>query len=345
MKKVNALFKHSGRIAIFLACFIAWTFSVHAQSNYCDQADQAFARGKYEDAEKHYKLCGSLLNRDNSRAVARAHECLTILKKANDYFNVGDYKNALTQYEALLAKNPSDPTAKSRIATCREKLEEWAVAENLRRQREQERAAEERRQREAAQEAAEREEAERNRQAQREWQEKRELEKRAAAEAKAREEREAERIKQEEEEQERIRIEEEQERDRLREEQQNKWEAERLNKQGKEHLADKNYREAILCFFRSSGLGSAAADNNLGYMYELGLGMPHDPQKAYLCYNRSAQNGFAPAQFNLARLFESGKGVEKNLQRALELYRQAFAQGVKEAENRIKELSRTQNTR
>jgi tetratricopeptide (TPR) repeat protein len=114
----------------------------------------------------------------------------------------------------------------------------------------------------------------------------------------------------------------------------------RLNEEGKTKLAQKNYREALTLFRRSVDRGSVIAENNIGYMYELGLGVARDPQTAARHYYTSARAGFALAQFNLARLYEQGNGVKKDRKLAVSYYRMAAEQGLPEATERLKDITK-----
>lgn len=58
--------------------------------------------------------------------------------------------------------------------------------------------------------------------------------------------------------------------------------------------------------------GSAAAQNNLGIMYDLGKGVPRSDKLAHFWFLKSAKQGYANAQFNLGRKYDNGEGVTAN---------------------------------
>jgi TPR repeat protein len=302
-------------VLVLMLCLCAAT--VFAQ-NPCEEADQTFRQGEYKEAAKHYKACGIYLNTNTDRKIALCNECLSLKQKADNFFNAGDYANALAQYNALLAKNPSDPVAQQRKQKCSDEINyRRSLAEEEQNRRialQKEREAEEQRRRE---EAARNE---RVRQAVKQEQLKTETRQKAKKDSIETAQREMERQQQRE------------------PTYQPQREAETLNDQGRLALAAKSYYRARDYFERSANLGHAAALNNLGYLYELGLGITKNPKEAFSHYLRSAEKGFAAANFNLGRLYEAGIGVKKDLKTARKYYKTAADKGVKEAEERLYQL-------
>lgn len=78
------------------------------------------------------------------------------------------------------------------------------------------------------------------------------------------------------------------------------------------------------------------AQNNLGVMYQYGLGVEKDYAKAIEWYTKSAYQGDSYAQYEVGNMLENGLGVEKDLKRALEFYTKAVNQG--KAKERLKAL-------
>ncbi|MFQ5672316.1 MAG: tetratricopeptide repeat protein, partial [Nitrospinales bacterium] len=56
----------------------------------------------------------------------------------------------------------------------------------------------------------------------------------------------------------------------------------------------------------------AEAQNALGLMYELGLGVQKDYQQAVKWYRLAAEQGVAWAQFNLGLMYHEGQGVQQD---------------------------------
>ena len=83
------------------------------------------------------------------------------------------------------------------------------------------------------------------------------------------------------------------------------------------------------------------AQNNLGRMYELGLGTAEqDGEEAFRLYHlaadrRAAYQGLPEAQFNLGRMYDLGLGTARNEGRACGLYRRVADQGLPEAQNNL----------
>ena len=80
--------------------------------------------------------------------------------------------------------------------------------------------------------------------------------------------------------------------------------------QGRGVLQD--YAEAIKWFHLAAKRGHALAQMNLGYMYESGRGVPKDYAEAVKWYRRAAVQGDNAAQFDLCRLYWSGSGLPQN---------------------------------
>jgi hypothetical protein len=58
--------------------------------------------------------------------------------------------------------------------------------------------------------------------------------------------------------------------------------------------------------------GEAAAQNNLGVMYEHGKGVSQDYMTAVKWFRLAAKQGYGTAQYNLGVMYENGKGVSQN---------------------------------
>ncbi len=58
--------------------------------------------------------------------------------------------------------------------------------------------------------------------------------------------------------------------------------------------------------------GHAGAQNNLGFMYRNGQGVPQDYAEALQWYRKAAEQGHAEAQNNLGFMYEDGQGVPQD---------------------------------
>lgn len=86
--------------------------------------------------------------------------------------------------------------------------------------------------------------------------------------------------------------------------------------------ASKDPQKALELFETASKLGDQSATNNIGRMYQLGLGMKKkNEEKAFDYYFKSAENGNLQALVNLATCYFEGSGVKKDLKKAASLYK------------------------
>lgn len=81
--------------------------------------------------------------------------------------------------------------------------------------------------------------------------------------------------------------------------------------------------------------GSAAAQNNLGLMYDTGQGVPRDDATAVEWYRKAAERGYAVAQSNLGFMYDTGQGVPQDDATAVEWFRKAAEQGDAEAQHNL----------
>lgn len=117
--------------------------------------------------------------------------------------------------------------------------------------------------------------------------------------------------------------------------------AEELNSLGLDyqygkHGKTKNRNEAARHFRLAAEQGHAGAQNNLGFCYHNGWGVPKDMTQAAMWYKRSADQGNAWGQSNYGTCLEFGWGVEKDIPSAIEMYRKSAAQGHASAKKHLK---------
>jgi len=79
--------------------------------------------------------------------------------------------------------------------------------------------------------------------------------------------------------------------------------------------------------------GNAAAQYNLGIMYENGRGVKRDYAEALRWYRKAVDQNYADAQINLGTMYANGEGVEQDTDEALRWYRKAAEQGAAIAQN------------
>ena len=67
--------------------------------------------------------------------------------------------------------------------------------------------------------------------------------------------------------------------------------------------------------------GHSPAQNNLGWMYSIGKGVPQDYKTAVKWTRLSAEQGDADAQYNLGSMYRKGQGVLQDYKTARKWYR------------------------
>jgi TPR repeat protein len=92
---------------------------------------------------------------------------------------------------------------------------------------------------------------------------------------------------------------------------------------------------AVQWYAKSAAQGDMSSENNLGGLYENGLGVAQDTAMAAHWYRKAADQGDSSAENNLGRLYESGNGVPKDEAEAVRWYRMAADQGYAPAESNL----------
>ena len=98
---------------------------------------------------------------------------------------------------------------------------------------------------------------------------------------------------------------------------------------------EKNYAKAMEWYRKAADNGSAAAQNNIGYIYRNGLGVEKDNAKAAEWYRKSAAQGNVSAQLNIGNMYLHGEGVKRDYAKALEWFEKAAANGNSTAQHNI----------
>jgi TPR repeat protein len=93
-----------------------------------------------------------------------------------------------------------------------------------------------------------------------------------------------------------------------------------------------HFATAIRAWLPLAESGSAEAQNNLGHMYEEGLGVSQNYQTAMTWYRRAAEQDLSQAQHNVGLLYYNGYGVQANQREAVRWFRQSAEQGLDASE-------------
>jgi TPR repeat protein len=102
----------------------------------------------------------------------------------------------------------------------------------------------------------------------------------------------------------------------------------------------KDETEAVKWFQKAADQGNAPAQFNLGFMYKTGRGVKKDETEAVKWFQKAADQGVAAAQFNLGVTYEKGYGVKKDETEAVKWFQKAADQGHAKAENLVKKLKK-----
>lgn len=86
--------------------------------------------------------------------------------------------------------------------------------------------------------------------------------------------------------------------------------------------------------------GDARSQNNLGYLYEHGLGVTQNYAQALNWYQKASDAGLPEARYNLATLYHLGLGVTRSQETALSLFTAAAQSGYADAEYMVGEYHR-----
>ncbi len=72
-----------------------------------------------------------------------------------------------------------------------------------------------------------------------------------------------------------------------------------------------SFKEAMTELWPAARSGNADAEELIGVMYAMGLGVPQDDERAFEWYLRSSMKGHPGAQSGVGWYYEVGRGVEK----------------------------------
>ena len=99
-----------------------------------------------------------------------------------------------------------------------------------------------------------------------------------------------------------------------------------------------HYATAERALRKAADKGDLRAQNNIGYLYEHGLGVVQSDAEALSWYSRAAEAGLPEAQHNLATLYHHGRGVSRNHDVAYKWFTSAANAGYTEAEYMLASL-------
>ena len=89
-------------------------------------------------------------------------------------------------------------------------------------------------------------------------------------------------------------------------------------------IVAKDPEKAMYWYKEAADRGNPLAMCNLAYGYYYGTGVPQDYEKAYIYFTKSAVLGQLDSYYKVGDMFMYGYYVEKDIQSALTMYRRAF---------------------
>ena len=96
---------------------------------------------------------------------------------------------------------------------------------------------------------------------------------------------------------------------------------------GQQAFKNGDYATAFKEFLPLATQGAPAAQSNVGFLYQEGLGVPQDYKEAVRWFHLAAGQGNAYAQVSLGRACQDGRGVPQDYTEAAKWYRLAAEQG------------------
>jgi TPR repeat protein len=92
------------------------------------------------------------------------------------------------------------------------------------------------------------------------------------------------------------------------------------------HVEPIDYQLAMNWYRKAADQHDDSAQNNIGYLYEKGLGVARDYSQAACWYQLAAATGYTRAQYHLGILYDLGHGVAHDAAKARELIQAIIAQ-------------------
>ncbi len=102
----------------------------------------------------------------------------------------------------------------------------------------------------------------------------------------------------------------------------------------------KDYKTARELWLPLAEQGDSRAQFFLGFMHDMGFGVPEDDKKAFKWYKLAREQGDSRAQLFMGYMYDFGQGTPEDDQEAFKLYLIAIEQGYKEAKQHVYDLAK-----
>jgi len=103
-------------------------------------------------------------------------------------------------------------------------------------------------------------------------------------------------------------------------------------------LVANDYRAALALLTPLAEHGNPRAQNGLGVMYGLGLGVPKDLEEGFYWRQKAADQGYGLAQYYLGLMYVDGQGVPRNPVEGIKWIRKAAGQNILDAQFSLGEM-------
>ena len=107
---------------------------------------------------------------------------------------------------------------------------------------------------------------------------------------------------------------------------------------GNQAYAKRDYDTAFKAWYPLAEAGDPMAQNNIGFMYRKGRGVPPNEAEAIKWYRRAADQGLADAMTNLGYMYDEGRTVEQDFVQSYKWFLLATERGREGADGHLKLL-------
>jgi len=97
----------------------------------------------------------------------------------------------------------------------------------------------------------------------------------------------------------------------------------------------KDLEKAVYWYRKAAMQGYAVAQDNMGWMYQNGLGVEKDRKKAFQWFYKAAINGHINGQNNLGVSYQYGHGVKRDYKKAIYWYKKSANRGKVAAQSNL----------
>jgi uncharacterized protein len=105
--------------------------------------------------------------------------------------------------------------------------------------------------------------------------------------------------------------------------------------------AEAGNAQALTAIRAAAHEGDPAAEDDLGGMYNMGKGLPHDPGQAFKWFHKSAEQGDPESAFNVSVCYFNANGVPRDVPKAIQWLRKSAEEGYAMSEGMLGAIYKT----